>query len=149
MWEKVFTARQLQTGAAFPLNYEFNQSILVIKASASNSRLTWHQAGFFYPTFLIPEIGEVQARAIQIKLGIQIVEIFNPLNYQFKAEFQTVDHLIDINLEFWVNLALPANDVTAQIANLTQLTIEGRENIALIQQQLDRIEQDINATTGQ
>lgn len=140
MWEKIHTLRQLQTGASFPINYQFSQSILIIKASASNSRLTWHQAGFFYPAFLIPEIGEVQAKAIQIKLGTQVIQVFNPLNYQFLAEFQTVDHLIDINLEFWVNLALPENDIVAQIANLTQLTIESRENIALVQQQLDRIE---------
>lgn len=138
------TLRQLQTGAPFPINYQFSQSILIIKAIASNSRLDWHQAGFLRPTFLIPEIGEVQAKGIQIKLGTQIVEIFNPLNYSFRAEFQTVDHLIDINLDFWANLALPDNNNFAQIANLTQLAIENRQNIALVQQQLDRVESKID-----
>lgn len=149
MWEKIYSIRQLQTGAAFPLNYQFNQSVLIVKASASNTRLTWHRAGILYPMLLIPEIGAVQTKAIQIKLGSQLIQVANPLNYQFVAEYETVDWFIDISLEFWANLALSSVDINSQINNLNQLAVENRQNIALIQQQLDRIEQDVNTTTGQ
>lgn len=103
MWEKIYSVRQLQTGAAFPLNYQFNQSILVVKASAANTRLTWHRAGILYPMLLIPEIGAVQTKAVEIKLGSQLIQIANPSNYQFIAEYETVDWFVDINLEFWSN----------------------------------------------
>lgn len=98
---------------------------------------------------LIPEIGAVQTKAIQIKLGSQLIQVANPLNYQFVAEYETVDWFIDINLEFWANLALSSIDISSQINSLNQLAVENRENIALIQQQLDRIEQNVNTTTGQ
>lgn len=149
MWEKIYSVTQLQTGAPFPINYHFNQSILIVKATASNARLTWHRAGIFYPILLIPEIGTVQSKSIQIKLGSQIVQIFNPSNYQFTAEYETVDWFVDINLEFWSNPVLTSVDISSQINNLNQLAVENRQNVALIQQQLDRIEQDINTTTGQ
>lgn len=149
MWEKIYSVRQLQTGAAFPLNYQFSQSVLIVKASASNTRLTWHRAGLLYPMLLVPEIGAVQTKAIQVKLGSQLIQVVNPLNYQFIAEYETVDWFVDINLEFWSNAALASTDIVTQVSNLNQLAIENRQNIALIQQQLDRIEQDINTTTGQ
>lgn len=97
------SVRQLQTGAAFPINYQFTGSLLLITASASNTRLTWHKAGSFYPMLLIPEVGIVQTKAARIKLGSQLVEIFNPSNYKFTAEYKTVDWLVDIALDFWIN----------------------------------------------
>lgn len=149
MWEKIHSLRQLQTGAAFPVSYQFNQSTLIVKASASNTRLTWHRAGILYPMLLIPEVGIVQTKAIQIKLGSQLVQVVNPLNYQFVAEYETVDWFVDINLEFWANLALTSAEVEVQVNNLNQLAVENRQNIALIQQQLDQIEQNINTNVGQ
>lgn len=149
MWEKIHSQKQLQTGAAFPIDYQFNQSILIVKASASNTRLTWHRAGVLYPILQVPDIGLVNTKEIQIKLGSQLIQVVNPLNYQFIAEYKTVDWFVDINLEFWSNANLASANITDRLGNLSQLAIENRQNIALIQQQLDQIEQSISTTAGQ
>lgn len=149
MWEKVHSIRQLQTGAAFPINYQFTESLLLITASASNTRLTWHRAGMFYPMLMIPEVGIVQTKAIQLKLGSQLVQVFNPSNYRFTAEYETVDWFVDISLDFWTNTSLVSTDINAQVNNLTQLAIENRENIALVQQQLTNIDETLKTAYGQ
>lgn len=149
MWEKVHSVTQRQTGAAFPINYEFSHSTLILTAKASNSRLTWHRAGILYPALKVPEIGLVQSKSVSVKLGSQFIQIYNPQEYNYIVNFESVDWFIDITLDFWLNASLQEMRVEKQLQNLNLLAVESKENVALLQQQLDRIEQGMNTTTGQ
>ena len=149
MWEKVHSVTQRQTGAAFPINYEFSHPTLILTAKASNSKLTWHRAGILYPALKIPEIGLVQSKSVLIKLGSQFIQIYNPQQYNYIVEFESVDWFIDITLDFWLNPNLHEMRIEKQLENLSLLAVESKENIALLQSQLDRIEQSMDTTTGQ
>jgi hypothetical protein len=148
MWEKVCAISKTQISKAFPINYEFTSQILIVSSTSNSANTTWKRAGYLEPTFLVSEIGQVKAKRKSLIKGIQLIE-FKGVPLPYFLEYQFLSWFLDIDLNIWVNPKLISTEPTIQLEALQQLAIENRENIALLQQQLDKIEQSMDTTTGQ
>lgn len=148
MWEKVYAISKNQVSKAFPINYEFTTQVLIISATSGSANPNWKRAGYLQPIFLLPEIGQVKGQSKSLIIGTQIIN-FVDLQLPYFLEFQFLSWFLDIDLSIWANFELSPIELDVRLKTLQDLVIDNKQNLALVQQQLDRIEDQLNATTGQ
>lgn len=148
MWEKVYAISKIQVSKTFPINYEFTSQTLIVSANSGSANTTWKRAGYLQPIFLLPDIGQIKGEAKSLIIGTQTVN-FIDVEPPYYLEFQFLNWFLDIDLSIWINPNLTSKNINVQINNLTQLAIDNRQAIVSLQTQLDRIEEQLNATTGQ
>lgn len=96
MWEKVYAISKTQVSKTFPINYEFENQVLIVSATSNSANTTWKRAGYLQPIFLVSEIGQVKAKRRSLIKGIQLINFSNVslpyfLEFEFLPWFLTID----------------------------------------------------------
>lgn len=140
------------------LNIVATSNALLIGGQSNKAKPTWYLAASVVPKFRLA----LPNSAFSPNIQIEPVEYRIPLNRLVLLRFKNYGADIyfleirvpfwhqEINIEVWQYTKLPIPiDVDEKLENLNQLAVENRANIAILQASVDRIEQNINTTTGQ
>lgn len=141
-----------------PLSILATSNLLLIGGQSSKAEPHWYLAASVIPRYSLSLSGSqfspnIQTEAIEYKIPLNRLVLLNLKNYgavTFFLEIKIPAWHEELSLEVWqCKQPFLSNSVEEKLENLKQLFLEQRENIALLQQQLDRIEQGMNTTTGQ
>lgn len=146
MWVKLFSISKQSGEAPFLIEQYFTGFSLIIKAVCYTAKPTWRRAGYLYPEYDVFGIGKVRGKSQQVYLGSQLIyfedsEIINLIEPKFRFYFQCQDWIPDIELTFWQYEGTPVSQEYQYVNIITRLNE--------IEAQLDRIEEQLNTTTGQ
>lgn len=144
MWRQVAQVQQSHPLHDFTLDHEFASPIIIVEAFANSDFFEHYRVGYIRPIYNQSGISQAVSPARRLKLQKQFLS-FLELPYNYKVELTFSVWLPALTLTFYEPSA-------GDILSLTEIQggiVEQRANLAYLQQQLDRIEQQLNTTTGQ
>ena len=140
-----------------PLNILATSNLLLIGGQSSKAEPHWYLAASVIPRYSLSLPGSrfspnIQTEPTEYKVPLNRLVLLDLKNYDastFFLEIKIPAWHEELSLEIWqYNQRFLSNSVQEKLENLKQLFLEQRENIALLQQQLDRIEQSMDTTAG-
>lgn len=143
MWQQVEQVQQSHPLHDFTTEHEFISPILIVEAFASNDFFENYHVGYLRPIYNDGVIKGTKSYSHKIRLQKQFLNFFE-LPYKFKLEVTFKVWLPNLTLTFYE----PEVADTISLTEIQGLIVEQRTNLAYLQQQLDRLKQQINRSNN-
>jgi hypothetical protein len=142
MWNQVLQTSLQVPFKDFTTDYSFNSPFLIISAFATFDYSDNYRIGRVRPIYAVTGGLAAKAPSRTIRLQEQFIQFFQ-IPYPYKLEFTWYVWLPQLTLTFYE----PSVGDIPNFADIRSQLVESRANVALLQQQLDRIENKINSPT--
>lgn len=144
MWRQVLQTQLQVPFRDFVTDYEFSSPVISIKATSTPDYYDNYRIGKVRGIYSGQGINGSKTPFKTIRLQQQFIQ-FLEVPYNYKLEFIWYVWLPTLTLTFYE----PQYGDIVNLDLIQGTLIEQRANIAYMQQQIDRIEQGINTSTGQ
>lgn len=131
------------------LPFTFTKNVIAVESTSTIAKSTWKRGIRVHPTLNVTGLFDLTLRYYNTELNKTNLILFTNIVTDYKLRLSIPKWFYDISVKIWEYQHSYQGNVELALNNISQLVLENRENIALIQAQLDRIEQDINTTYGQ